>query len=95
MYLNQKALWLPVAVAAVNNPYGDIINSDAQIISVRRQEHVEEVRLKDGTIHKSRYYYYTHADVQVDDRLDGNLVVSLYDMRTLGGNNRLRRLLTL
>ena len=95
MYLNQKALWLPVAVAAVDNPYGDVINAVGKEISVRRQEHVEEVRLKDGTVLNSKYYYYTHEDVQIDDRLDGHLVVSLYDMRTLGGNNRLRRLLTL
>ena len=95
MYLNQKALWLPVVVSAVNNPYGDIENGAEQEIMVRRQEHVEEVRLKDGTIHMSRYYYYTHDDVQVDDMLDDHLVVNLYDMRTLGGGRRLRRLLTL
>lgn len=95
MYLNQKALWLPVAVAAVNNDYGDIEYSEGQEIDVRRQEHVKEVRLKDGTIHRSRYYYYTHANVQIDDKLDGHLVVDLYDMRTLGGHNRLRRLLTI
>lgn len=94
MYLNQKALWIPVAVEAVNNPYGDIINAGGQEISVRRQEHVEEVRLQDGTVLNSRYYYYTHANVGINDQLDGHLVVNLYDMRTLGGNNRLRRLLT-
>lgn len=94
MYLNQKALWLPVAVAAVNNPYGDVVNGGPQTIDVRRQEHVEEVRTKDGAILRSKYYYYTHADVKINDKLDGNLVVDLYDMRTLGGNNRLRRLLT-
>ena len=95
MYLNQKALWLPATMDAVDNPYGDIIHAKGQVINVRRQEHVEEVRLKDGTIHMSRYYYYTHDDVQVDDMLDNHLVVNLYDMRTLGGGRRLRRLLTL
>lgn len=95
MYLNQKALWVPVAVAPVDNPYGDAINANGRMISVRRQEHVEEVRLKDGTVLNSKYYYYTHEDVQINDRLDDHLVVNLYDMRTLGGNKRLRRLLTL
>ena len=94
MYLNQKALWLPVLMDPVKNPYGDAINGNEQEIMVRRQEHVEEVRLKDGTVHSTSYIYYTHADVHVDDRLDGNLVVNMYDMRTLGGHNRLRRLLT-
>lgn len=94
MYLNQKALWLPVLMDPVKNPYGDAINGNEREIMVRRQEHVEEVRLKDGTVHSTNYIYYTHADVHVDDRLDGNLVVNMYDMRTLGGHNRLRRLLT-
>lgn len=94
MYLNQKASWLPVAVSPVNNPYGDITYGEPQEIAVRRQEHVEEVRLKDGTVHNTNYIYYTHSDVKVDDMLDGNLVVNMYDMRTLGGYNRLRRLLT-
>ena len=94
MYLNQKALWLPVLTDPVKNPYGDATNGNEQEIMVRRQEHVEEVRLKDGTVHSTNYIYYTHADVHVDDRLDGNLVVNMYDMRTLGGHNRLRRLLT-
>ena len=94
MYLNQKALWLPVLMDPVKNPYGDAINGNEQEIMVRRQEHVEEVGLKDGTVHSTNYIYYTHADVHVDDRLDGNLVVNMYDMRTLGGHNRLRRLLT-
>lgn len=95
MYLNQKASWLPVLVDPVNNPYGDADYGEEQQIMVRRQEHVEEVRLKDGTVHNTNYIYYTHADVHVDDRLDGNLVVNMYDMRTLGGHNRLRRLLTI
>lgn len=94
MYLNQKTLWKPAVIDAVDNPYGDIIYGAEQSISSRRQEHVEEVRLSDGTVRYSKYYYYTHADVRVGDRLDGNLVVNLYDMRTLGGNRRLRRLLT-
>ena len=95
MYLNQEALWQPVAVEAVNNPYGDIEYSDVQPIKVRRQEHVKEVRLKDGTIHNTNYIYYTHADVKVDDRLDGNLIIYIYDMRTLNGYNRLRRAITI
>lgn len=95
MYLNQKALWSPVTVNAISNPYGDIKNDSAITIDVRRQEHVEEVRASDGTIHHTNYIYYTHADVKVDDRLDGNLVISVYDMRTLGGSRRLRRLKTI
>lgn len=93
MYCNQTALWNPV-VSAVNM-YGDIEVSDPITIKVRRQEHVEEVRLKDGTTHNTNYIYYTHADVKVDDKLDGNLVVQSYDMRTLYGAKRLRRLITI
>ncbi len=93
MYLNQKALWNKKNVL---NQYGDIeVNNTPEYIAVRRQEHEEEVRLKDGSIHKSNFIYYTHSDVQLDDRLDGNLVVSVYDMRTLSGRNRLRRLITI
>lgn len=96
MYLNQKALWTPVIQNAVNNPYGDIVNSDHKIsIDVRRQEHVEEVRTSDGALHRTNFIYYTYADVKVDDRLDGYLVVDTYDMRTLGGRRRLRRLKTI
>ena len=95
MYLNQEALWQPLAVDAVNNPYGDIEYKNVQPIKVRRQEHVKEIRLKDGTIHNTNYIYYTHADVKVDDTLDGNLIVSIYDMRTLNGYNRLRRAITI
>lgn len=93
MYCNQTALWNKV-VSAVNT-YGDIETGDTQTIKVRRQEHIEEIRLKDGTVHKTNYIYYTHEDVKVDDKLDGNLVVELYDMRTLYGNRRLRRLITI
>ena len=95
MYLNQTAAWAPLVVNAVNNGYGDTVNGPVQNIAVRRQEHIEEVRLKDGTIHNSNYIYYTLADVKLDDLLDGNIVVQSYDMRTLGGNKILRRLITI
>lgn len=95
MYLNQTAAWAPLVVDAVNNGYGDTVNGPVQNIAVRRQEHIEEVRLKDGTVHNSNYIYYTLADVKLDDLLDGNLVVQSYDMRTLGGNKILRRLITI
>lgn len=95
MYLNQKAQWAPVSVSAVSNPYGDIKYASEQTINVRRQEHVEEVRTSDGAIHRTNFIYYTHADVKVDDRLDGNLVVDSYDMRSLGGAKVLRRLKTI
>ena len=92
MYCNQTALWNPV-VSSVNS-YGDVQRGSGVSIPVRRQEHIEEVRLKDGTIHKTKYIYYTLSNVNEDDLLDGNLVVSVYDMRTLSGKRRLRRLLT-
>ena len=34
-------------------------------------------------------------NIDINDLLDGNLVVNLYDMRTLSGKNRLRRLITI
>lgn len=95
MYLNQKAVWMPVIESAVENSYGDIKNGKRRTINVRRQEHVEEVRTSDGIIHHTNFIYYTHQDVKVDDRLDGNLVVDSYDMRTLGGKRLLRRLKTI
>lgn len=94
MYLNQKALWAPVIKNAVSNPYGDIENASVTAINVRRQEHVEEIRTSDGAIHRTNFIYYTNDDVKIDDRLDGNLVVDVYDMRTLAGTRRLRRLKT-
>lgn len=93
MYLNQIALWSPV-ISPINS-YGDIENGPPKTISVRRQEHVEEVKLSDGTVHNTNYIYYTCEDVKVDDRLDGYLVISSYDMRSLGGNKVLRRLKTI
>ena len=96
MYLNQRALWLPQVSSPLNNPYGDVDHKKSEIsIPVRRQEHVEEIRTKDGAIHHTNFIYYTHADVKIDDRIDGNLVVDSYDMRTLGGYKRLRRLKTI
>lgn len=74
---------------------GCIADISGKFINVRRQEHRKEVRTKDGAIHMTNYIYYTNADVHEDDRLDGNLVVNVYDMRTLSGRNRLRRLLTI
>jgi hypothetical protein len=94
MYLNQKALWAPVSQNALANPYGDIVNGESRTINVRRQEHVEEVRTSDGTIHRTNFIYYTQDNVEIDDRLDGYLVVDVYDMRSLGGKRRLRRLKT-
>lgn len=95
MYLNQKALWAPVSVSATDNLYGDIKNASAIEISVRRQEHVEEITTSDGCIHRTNFIYYTNADVKIDDRLDGYLVVDTYDMRTLFGKCKLRRLKTI
>lgn len=95
MYLNQKALWAPVIESAVNNPYGDIKNATSVTIDVRRQEHVEEIRTADGNVHHTNFIYYVHDDVKVDDRLDGYLVVNIYDMRTLSGKLRLRRVKTI
>ena len=95
MYLNQKALWAPVIVSAVSDPYGDVKNASEITIDVRRQEHVEEVRTSDGTLRHTNFIYYVRDDVKVDDRLDGYLVVSIYDMRTLGGKRRLRRVKTI
>lgn len=93
MYLNQKASWLTVRS---KNAYGDFIYSDdAETIDVRRQDHIEEVRAPNGTIYHTRYIYYTRADVKVDDKLDGNLVVNSYDMRNLAGKCVMRRLKTI
>lgn len=94
MYLNQKALWTPVVVDQPLNEYGDIQRTSSKSISVRRQEHVKEVIDTHGIVHTSNYIYYTYDDVKVDDLLDGFLVVQRYDMRTLQGNLRLRRLIT-
>lgn len=95
MFLNQKAQWAPVIISANDDPYGDIKNAPATTIDVRRQEHVEEVRTSDGALHHTNFIYYTNDDVKIDDRLDGYLVVDVYDMRTLGGRRRLRRLKTI
>lgn len=95
MYLNQKALWAPVSTSAANDPYGDIKNASATLIDVRRQEHVEEVRTSDGAIHRTNFIYYTNENVGIDDRLDDNLVIDVYDMRTLSGARILRRLKTI
>lgn len=96
MYLNQTALWNKVVVSADLNVFGDITNATESVeIKVRRQEHIEEIRTKDGATHDSNFIYYTQADVNVDDLLDGNLVVRTYDMRTLGGKNILRRCITI
>ena len=92
MYCNQTALWNKV-VSPVD-VYGDITPSLKRFIKVRRQEHVEEFIAKDGTRHKTNYVYYTYEDVRIDDTLDGHVVVDLYDMRTLQGKRKLRRLIT-
>lgn len=93
MYLNQKALWLPVKE---QNAYGDFIYEDNPTsIDVRKQEHVEELRTPDGSVHHTNFIYYTHDDVKVDDKLDGNLVVDSYSMNSLFGKRVLRRLKTI
>lgn len=96
MYLNQRALWTQVVGTPGLNKFGDFeYDTTSSTIAVRRQEHVEEVRTSDGALHHTNYIYYTNADVKVDDKLDGNLVVSIYDMRTLNGAQRLRRVKTI
>lgn len=95
MYLNQTARWSKVVTTAVDNKFGEFQYDNAeQTIKVRRQPHVEEVRTKDGQIHKTNFIYYTHEDVREDDRLDGFLVVKVYGMMTLGGREKLRRVIT-
>lgn len=92
MYLNQKATWLRKDYI---NSYGDVeYRGAATLVAVRRQEHKEELSTPGGNVYHTNYIYYTHEDVNVNDKLDGFLVVDIYDMRTLGGARRLRRVKT-
>jgi hypothetical protein len=91
--LNQNVTWLPKVLEP--NLYGDFQYGDSKIIKCRKEDHIEEVADSNGRIHQSKHIFYTREKVQLDDKLDGELVVKLYDMNTLGGNFHLRRLITI
>lgn len=90
--LNQDVLW---EVKAPINLFGDFTYTEAETIKCRKEPHVEEIRDEQGNIHMSKHIFYTRSKVDVDDKLDGELVVQKYDMMTLGGNFHLRRLITI
>lgn len=93
MYLNQTASWLQIKKV---NSYGDIEYFIMPFtIAVRKQPHQEEVTDKNGKVHVSKHIFYTHNNVVVDELLDGELVVSTYDMNSLGGHKVLRRCITI
>lgn len=89
--LNQDVLW---EVKTPTNVFGDFSYMPAEVIKCRKEPHVEEIRDADGNIHISKHIFYTKSKVDLDDKLDGEIVKQKYDMMTLGGNFHLRRLIT-
>ena len=91
--LNTDVLW---SIKNQNNLYGDFTYDaeNEKTIKCRVEPHTEEVKDSQGRIHISKHIYYTREKVELDDKLNGELVVSKYDMNTLGGAFHLRRLIT-
>lgn len=63
---------------AVLSDYGDITYGAAQILKCRREKYARDMETQNGAILKlsSRYFVDEQVEVQVDDMLDGHVILS-------------------
>lgn len=98
MYLNQCAIW---AIAKrdkytnlpLKNIYGEYSYTN-ELIAVRREPHVVEIRENNGRTVYSKHIFYTKSDVSVDDKLDGEVVLQVKDAISLGGKVVMKKVIT-
>ena len=62
----------------VLNEYGDIQYGSAQTLKCRREKYVRDVQTLNGSIVQvhSRYFLDEAVEIQVDDRLDGHIILA-------------------
>lgn len=98
-YTNLEVSW---EAKQPQNEYGDIVYDEPISIKTRKQLHEEIVKTAEGKEELSKHYFYVDPSVEPNalkienyDRLDGELIVSTYDMCTLGNKVRMRRFITI
>ena len=97
-YTNQIVNW---QAHGTQDAYGDMQYSEAQSIKARKQPKQDIVKTSDGKELLSKSYFYVKPSaeanafrIDVMDKLDGELIVSKYEMRTLRGKVKLIRFIT-
>lgn len=97
MYLNQTSIWQIVKRDDNNKPlrnkYGEFeyVDSTSQ---VRKQAHVEEIKDQAGRTIVTKHIIYTCDNIQVDDKVDGEVVKIVSDMVSLVGKTIMKKVIT-
>lgn len=75
---NFEAAQRTEAGLTVLNDYGDIQYEPVESLKCRREKYVRDIQITDGAIVKtsSRYFLDESTEVQVDDRLDGHVILA-------------------
>ena len=97
-YTNQKVSW---EHRTSQDIYGDISHNTAVSIIARKQPHQEVIKTSDGRELLSKSIYYVEVKVEPNalsiarlDKLDGEIVESIYVMCDLGNTPKLVKLVT-
>lgn len=87
---------------SIVNKYGDIESVDAVQIIARKQPHSEVTDDGNGKTYLTKNIYYVDPSVEPNalniqkyDRLDGELIINVYEMRTLFNKVRMIRFTTI
>lgn len=61
------------------NDYGELEYESARIIKCRRERYIRDVEVQNGGIIKSQFEYYTDYEVGINDKIDGEVVLTIED----------------
>lgn len=87
--------------STIVNKYGDIVHKASVNIIARKQPHEEVLNDADGKIYLTKSIYYVDPVVEPNagnihkyDKLDGELIVNIYEMRDLYNRIKMIRFIT-
>lgn len=102
-YTHAKVLWKACEVinSSIVDEYGDITRQEAKYIIARKQPHEEVYQDSNGRELLTKSYFYVDPNVEPNalsinkmDTLDGETIVSIYQMCDLYNNIKLIRFIT-
>ena len=102
-YTHAQVLWESCTQVggSIVNKYGDIERKEPVNIIARKQPHEEVITDENGKTYLTKDIYYvdpyveSHAkDIRRYDKLDGNLIINIYEMRDLYNKVKMIRFIT-
>lgn len=86
---------------SIVNKYGDIVRKDPVNIIARKQPHSEVITDETGKTYLTKSIYYVDPKVEANtknirkyDKLDGDLIINVYEMRDLYDQLKMIRFIT-